>query len=325
MKVLVTGAAGFLGRHVVRRLRSRGHEVRALARRAAPGLAGPGVEIVLADLRSDPLAPLLADAQAVVHLATTMTGDDFGIFAGTMAATERLFEAIAASAAGHLVLVSSFSVYDWLRTQGTLDEDSPVLAEPWSGGGYAAAKIWQERLARRMAAARPLALTILRPGFVWSADGPLPACFGVPLGAAFCVIGPARRPPLTHVENCAEAVVAALGAPGSGARTFNVVDPHGVSAWRWVGERLRRDGGGWRIPLPGMLARVLVRAIDVSSRLVFGPTRKLPSLFDPMRYVARFAPVRVDVRRLESDLDWRPPLASFAACLAASDPNARSA
>lgn len=321
MKVLVTGAGGFLGRHVVRRLRTHGHTVRALARRPDPALAGDdaGVELAVADLRSDPLARLLDEIDAVAHLATTMLGDDFTIFAGTVGGTERLLEALARSAVRRLVLVSSFSVYDWHRVGGRLDDGSPVLANPWAGGGYAAAKIWQERLARRLAASTGIALTVLRPGFIWSPDGTLPACFGIPLGRAFCVIGPLRKPPLTHVVNCADAVAAALGAPGAANRTFNVVDRGGVTAWQWIGARLRRDGRGWRLPLPGFLAHALVRAIELTSRLVFGPTRKLPSLFDPLRYAVRFAPIRVDLGRLEGELAWTPPLASFSECLAASE------
>jgi nucleoside-diphosphate-sugar epimerase len=321
VKVLVTGAGGFLGLHVVRSLCARGHTVRALVRRPHPALAGgdPGVEVAVADLRSAPLAPLLDEIDAVVHLATTMVGDDFTIFQGTMGATERLLEALARSAVRRLVLVSSFSVYDWHRVGEQLDDGSPLLANPWAGGGYAAAKIWQERLARRLAAATGIALTVMRPGFIWSPDGALPACFGIPLGRAFCVIGPRREPPLTHVVNCADAVAAALAAPGAANRTFNVVDRGGVSAWQWVGARLRREQRGWRFPLPEFVARALVRAIDLASRLIFGPTRKLPSLCDPLRYAARFAPIRVDLRPLEAELAWTPPLASFSECLAASE------
>ena len=321
MKVLVTGAGGFLGRQVVRRLSARGHTVRALVRRPDPALASGdgGVEMVVADLRSSPLAPSLGGVDAVVHAAAAMVGDDFTIFAGTVEGTERLFEAIAQSPVRHLVLVSSFSVYDWLRVGEALHGGSPLLANPWLGGGYAAAKIWQERQARRLAASTGIRLTVLRPGFIWSSDGALPACFGIPLGSMFCVIGPRRNPPLTHVVNCADAIAAAVGVSGAAVRTFDIVDRHGISAWRWVGARLRREKRGSRFPLPGFLASTLVRAIDLASRLVFGPTRKLPSICEPLRYAARFAPIRVDSRTLERELDWTPPLTSFSACLAATE------
>ena len=69
--ILVTGAAGFVGRHVVRELTSRGHEVRALVRtqsRAAL-ISGPSVEIATGDVL-DPgsLTAAFEGVDAVIHL-----------------------------------------------------------------------------------------------------------------------------------------------------------------------------------------------------------------------------------------------------------------
>jgi dihydroflavonol-4-reductase len=79
MKVLVTGAGGFLGRHVVRELLAAGHEVRALVRRSA---APEGVELWPLDLEAaihDP-RPLKDEAlwrgvEAVLHLAGLVSRD----------------------------------------------------------------------------------------------------------------------------------------------------------------------------------------------------------------------------------------------------------
>jgi dTDP-6-deoxy-L-talose 4-dehydrogenase (NAD+) len=74
MKVLVTGATGFVGRHLVAALLARGHQVRALARRLEPAQAMPWfdqVEFVGADLH-DPLLDVqrLCDSvDTLVHLA----------------------------------------------------------------------------------------------------------------------------------------------------------------------------------------------------------------------------------------------------------------
>jgi len=315
VKVLVTGAGGFLGQCLVRRLRTRGHTVRALLRRPDPALRNddPGVEFVVADLRRADLAPVVAGIDAVIHAATTTTGDDFTIFSGTVIATERLLDALAEAPVRRLVLVSSFSVYDWRAVGGVLHADSPLLADPWSGGGYAAAKIWQERLARRRARASRIEFSILRPGFIWSSEAALPACFGFRVGRAFLVLGPRRTPPLTHVANCADALAAAVDAPGSADRVVNVVDGLPVSAWRWVGARLGSEGV-LRIPVPGLVARMLVALVDVCSRLVFGSSRRLPSFCDPLRFAGRFGRVRCDPAPLRADLLWKPPLASFEAC-----------
>ena len=71
MKVLVTGAGGFLGRHVVDRLLERGHRVRAVIR-AGSALADIKYEVELfsADLRShDNLVAAFDGIDAVLHLA----------------------------------------------------------------------------------------------------------------------------------------------------------------------------------------------------------------------------------------------------------------
>jgi NADH dehydrogenase len=68
--IAVTGATGFIGRHVTALLASRGHHVRALARRAAPtGPPGAGPQVVRGDLADRAaLATLLRGADAVIHL-----------------------------------------------------------------------------------------------------------------------------------------------------------------------------------------------------------------------------------------------------------------
>lgn len=75
MQVVVVGATGVLGRHVVPRLRERGHRVRAVVRKAeqAVGLQRRGVEAVLGDiLDAASLTAAAADCEAALHLATAI-------------------------------------------------------------------------------------------------------------------------------------------------------------------------------------------------------------------------------------------------------------
>ena len=126
MRVLITGANGFLGRHVVAEFLRRGHAVRALVRPAArlDDLGWPEpVEVVRADLRvSRELAAAFAGVDVLVHLAAAVTGGEDAQLAATVVGTERLLDAMARSQTGRLVLASSFSVYDWgaIATGGTL-------------------------------------------------------------------------------------------------------------------------------------------------------------------------------------------------------------
>ena len=157
MKALVTGANGFLGRHVVAALLARGHQVRAVVRDPA-SLEGcewaSQVEIVRADLRSArQLEPAFDGVDVLVHLAAAVAGRDETQFASTVIGTERLLDAATRTACRRVVLASSFSVYDWSRIAGTLDERSPIEPVPdlYQRDGYTIAKSWQERITRRFA------------------------------------------------------------------------------------------------------------------------------------------------------------------------------
>ncbi len=194
MKALVTGANGFLGRHVVHALLARGIEARAMVRPAAhlEGLDWPSsVEVFRADLRtSRDLPRAFEDVDVLLHLAAVVSGGEDAQFAGTVAGTERLLDAMAATACQRLVLCSTFSVYNYSAISGTLDEDSPLHQAPdlYARDGYTISKWWQERVTRRFAEKYGWDLTVLRPGFIWGRDHGYLAALGQQFGRHHLVI-----------------------------------------------------------------------------------------------------------------------------------------
>ena len=310
MRLLVTGANGFLGRRVVEAFLEAGHGVRALVRpstRIDGALWGGDVEVFRADLRGGTdLDPAFEGVKAVVHLAAQMQGDDSTILSGTIVGTERLFAAMARSTVQRLVLVSSFSVYDWRRARWSHDETTPLLAYPFAAGAYAAAKSWQERLARRGVQEHDWKLSVLRPGFLWGRGNDELDCIGQRVGRNLFVFGPSRRPPLTHVDNCADAILHVVESAASIGGTFDVLDGHRVRAGSFAralvrGKRL--DLRRW--PLPYRLVRLAVSSIQLASRMFFGRHGKLPSMFVPVRFDLRYKPLRFCAKRLRG-LGWRP-------------------
>jgi NADH dehydrogenase len=111
LRVLVTGADGFVGRHLLPRLVSRGHRVRALARKAPsqPGARVPGVEWRIADLtRRESLAGAANGCDRVVHLAgrfEAANGISLGRLHGT--GTRNLIWEVLKSDVERVVLVSA--------------------------------------------------------------------------------------------------------------------------------------------------------------------------------------------------------------------------
>ncbi len=319
MKALVTGAGGFLGRHVVAALLARGHEVRALVRPAADvsGLGWPSsVELVRADLRAArELEAAFDGVEVLVHLAAAVTGGEDGQFAAAVAGTERLLGAMARTTCRRLVLASSFALYDWSAITGTLDEDSPLEAGDalYERDGYTIAKAWQERVTRRLAGQHGWDLTVLRPGFIWGRDHAYLAALGQKIGKLHVVIGPFSRIPLTHVENCADLFAVASADPRARGRTFNVVDGEGPRIWTFLGEYLRGTGErGFRVPVPYWLAYGIVR---LAYDHLFDKNPKLPHVLVPCRFEGRLKPLRFSNRRAREVLGWTPPL-DHAACVA---------
>ena len=242
MKVLVTGAGGFLGRNVVDQLLERGHRVRAIIRPASPAPNWKSdVEIFRADLRThDDLLSSFEGIDAVLHLAAATSGSEDVQFASTVVATEKFLGAMAKSSVKRLIHVSSFVVYDWARTHGTLDENSPLLKNPYHMGGYTIAKVWQERVVIRFAQTQSWDLTIARPGFIWGAQHAEIAGMGRHVGRVYFMFGPLTRLPLCHVTNCANCLVAAVDRPtASIGQTFNVIDNDDIRVWRYLREYTR--------------------------------------------------------------------------------------
>jgi nucleoside-diphosphate-sugar epimerase len=318
VKILVTGANGFLGRHVVAELVRRGHGVRAMVRPATDISRldwDHRIEVYRADLRVHAdLSTAFDGIDALVHLAATVVGDAEAQLAETVVGTTRLLGAMAGSRTRRLVLASTFSVYHFNGARGTLTEQTPLDPRIYERDGYAIAKTWQERITRRAADEQGWQLTVLRPGFIWGKGNEYLACLGQSFGPVHLVLGPRTRLPLTHVKNCADCFADAVESPQAIGQTFNVVDDDSIRAWKYMGEYLRGSGkGGFRVPVPYLVCLLIVHAAHRTSKLIFRGKGKLPSLLVPCRFTARFKPLRYPADFVHKTLGWSPRL-SFGEC-----------
>jgi UDP-glucose 4-epimerase len=319
MRALVTGANGFLGRHVVGALLDRGIEVRAMVRPATrvETLGWPSsVDVFRADLRtSRELVHAFAGVDVLIHLAAVVSGGEEAQFAGTVGGTERLLDAMAASTCRRLVLCSSFSVYNYSAVRRVLDEGSPLhdVQDVYARDGYTIAKWWQERVTRRYAEAHDWDLTVLRPGFIWGREHGYLAALGQQFGRHHLVIGPLTRIPMAHVENCADVFALAAVDPRACGQTLNVVDGQGERIWRYLADHMRGSGQrGWRLPVPYWLA---IWSVRLAAATVFRRATKVPSILVPRRLESRLKPLRFENRKLRETLGWSPPL-GYSQCLA---------
>lgn len=116
MKILVTGAAGFIGGHLVRSLAASGHLVVGLDNRPIPDL--PCEKILLGVQDGDALAALAKDCAGIYHLAAVASvlrsfEDPDGSFASNVAGTRAVFKAAQGASGGPIPVVyaSSAAVY----------------------------------------------------------------------------------------------------------------------------------------------------------------------------------------------------------------------
>ena len=146
--VALTGATGFIGRHLAIALKDAGYHVRALIRRDDPALAALGVDLHFGDLESE-LERFVADSEVVIHVAGAVRGRDADHFHAVNArGSARL---AAASPAGSLFLqISSLAA--------RLPEISP----------YAASKAAGEQLV--LAHAGRLRVVVVRPPAVYGPE-----------------------------------------------------------------------------------------------------------------------------------------------------------
>jgi len=207
--VVLTGAAGSLGRRVLARLAEddRVRRVIALDLVEPPSLP-PGCTFVAADLATSDIKPVLEGATVVVHLAFAAGPEleDDGSARANIEGTRRLLDAAGAVGVQHVVLVSSSTVYGaWPGNPVPLTEEAPVRPNP--GAGYAVQKAEIERLGAEWAAGHPgTTVAVLRPA-VAVAEGER-SWLARSLGLTASIRAGSDDPPiqLLHLDDMAAAV-----------------------------------------------------------------------------------------------------------------------
>jgi nucleoside-diphosphate-sugar epimerase len=308
VRVLVTGATGFIGQHVVAAIARRGHQVRALTRRADNSVRPvANVEFVLGDLlESDTIRSALANVDAVVHLAIAATPEREILVDESIQGAENLCSAMVAAGVERLVHCSSRAVYDATRAQ-SLDELAPLQDEPNFRDDYSKLKVTQEKIIGRHAAEHGWNVTILRPGFVWGAGREQLAGWGYSLGPLHLVVDGGRRLPMTYVENCAECFALALEQPAAAGEAFNIVDDDLPTAREFAGLTLKlADKGGLRVSMPYWPGMWLAKLATGINRTLFGGRVRMPGLFSPAIYRARFRPLHFSNQKAKKLLGWQP-------------------
>lgn len=166
MRVLVTGASGFVGAALCRELLARGHDVRAAVRRMTPSEALSGVQqVIVADLAMDfDRRTLLEGVDVVVHLAAIAhrAAPEGEIRRANVDATARLAEA-AGGLVRRFVFMSSVKVHGEDSGDGVYTEMGPKRPED----DYGRSKLEAERFLADLSGRTGMELVLIRPPLVY--------------------------------------------------------------------------------------------------------------------------------------------------------------
>ena len=298
MKILVTGANGFIGTQLSETLANSGHQVRNTARSIAPNNPITS-EMITCDLESaDNLDHLTAGCDAIVHLAgrAHVMSDDPATseslyLSANVDVTRRLAQSAARTGVKRMILMSSVKVNGESTTIDSpfTSQDTPNPQDP-----YGRSKTQAEQTLWDVASASGLEGVVIRPPLVYgpgvranfaSLIGIVDRGIPLPLGSI------RNKRSFVSVDNLIDCIATALQTPNAGGQTFLVSDGQDLSTPE--------------------LIRAIASSLHKSPMLIPIPTAllKLAATTAGKRnaYDRLCGSLTVDIALTKQKLSWTPP------------------
>ncbi|MEU6558701.1 NAD-dependent epimerase/dehydratase family protein [Nocardia nova] len=270
MKALVTGASGFLGGALARRLATESHEVTVLARRTSnlDGLDGLGVRIAYGDLTDrNSLRQACTGAEVVFHSAARVDerGTREQFWNENVRGTEYLLAAAREAGARRFVFISSPSALMDRDGGDQIDIDESVPYPSRYLNLYSETKATAERTVLAADTA-DFTTCALRPRAIWGAgdrSGPIVRLLGRTAEGKLpdLSFGRSVQASLCHVDNVVHACLGAAASDRVGGKAYFLADAEKTDVWAFLAEVA--GGLGYPAPTRRPDPRVLAAAVAV--------------------------------------------------------------
>lgn len=316
--ILITGATGFIGSRVVRRLLDRGFSrIRCVARPSSDltrldavrsMYGGARVEVITGNLlsRQDCLAATKG-AVTIFHLAAARGQRSIpDAFMNSVVTTRNLLDAsLQHGGLQRFVSISSFTVYtnDRRPRRQPLDERCPIERQPaLRGDAYSFAKVKQDEIVMEYGEKFGVPYVIVRPGYVYGpGNEAITDRVGLGTFGVFLHLGGGNPIPFTYVDNCAEAIVRAGLLKGVDGQVFNIVDDDLPSSRAFLREYKRNVRRFPSVYVPHAVSYVLCALWE---RYSYWSEGQLPPTFNRRSWRTFWKKTRYTNAKVKASLGW---------------------
>lgn len=282
-QVFITGANGFIGRTIARRLEAEGATVLGVDAQADPARG-----VVAGDIsKPGPWQDALAGSDLVIHTAAVVSNavDPETTWQVNVLGTRHVVDAAASAGVARLVHFSSVRAFSDLHYPDGVDEHWPVRAD---GNAYVDTKIASEHVVLQAHAEGAIGATIVRPGDVYGPGSrpwvvlPLQAMrdgsFALPASGRG-VFSP------VYVDDLVDGILKAASHPDAAGQILTLTGPSTATTAEYFGylhRMLGRDGNPRTVPTP--VAVSFAAVVSTATRLRGKSTEVNPAT---VRYLAR--------------------------------------
>jgi len=307
--ILVTGASGFIGSALVKRLVESGNGVRVAVRRESDKRnlidRYPGqIDAFCGDIADGSFVKyLLSGIKTTYHLAAATKGGWLMHIDASVKGTQNLMSAALNSRCEKIVYVSTIALLDQSKypNNKVIDENFPYEEFPEKRDPYCFAKLWAERIVKSfLEKSRNQKIVILRPGIVYGPEKMPINNLAQRYGKLLIFKGGRRKLlPLVYIENLVDALV--LAGQSSKSGIYNVIDNEDIILSKFINVYIELTNSDYKtlyLAKPALLT--FYRMVAVIRNLLAKPENHAV-----YKLKCKQSSVKHSSRNLKRELGWR--------------------